>query len=235
MSHRALVPFLTLLVATAIAAPAAAAGDPSTTFDAAAQQATSPDAALAALVEGNRRFVAGEGLRRDLRLQASATSHGQYPFAAVLSCLDSRSAPEIVFDQGIGDIFVGRVAGNVVDELMLGSLEFATVVAGAKLIVVMGHTECGAVKAACDGVEVGHITAIVNEIVPAVDASSTAPGTDRSSKNHDFVLEVTRQNARMQVNEILRRSPILRELADDGRIRIVAALHDLATGEVTFD
>ena len=205
-----------------------------TTFDAAAQAAMTPDSALAALADGNRRFVAGDSLRRDYRRQVAATSHGQHPFAAVLSCVDSRSAPEIVFDQGIGDVFVGRVAGNVVDDLMLGSLEFATSVAGAKLVVVMGHTECGAVKAACDGVEMGHIGELVEEIAPAVDAVTTPPGADRSSKNHDFVLAVTRQNVQMQVNEILRKSEILRDLAAKGAIRIVPAMHDLATGEVTF-
>lgn len=232
---RLTVPTLLLIACTAGVAVPGRADDsrPYRTFDAAAQQATPPDEALAKLVEGNRRFVAGESFDRDLRRQAVLTAAAQHPFAVVLSCLDSRSAPEIVFDQGIGDIFVGRVAGNVVDDLMLGSLEFATAVAGARLIVVLGHSGCGAVKAACDGVEMGHVTAIVEQIAPAVDAVD-APPADRSGANDRFVAAVTERNARMQANEILRRSPIVRELVAAGTLRIVPAVHDLATGRVTF-
>jgi carbonic anhydrase len=234
-THQAFLRAAATVAALALGSAAAAQDAPTyTTHDAASQAAMTPDAALAELAAGNRRFLDGETHQRDLRRQALVTSAAQHPFAAVLSCLDSRGAPEIVFDQGFGDIFVGRVAGNVVDELMIGSLEYATAVAGARLIVVMGHTECGAVKAACDGVEMGHITDVVREIVPAVDAVSTPPGTVRTSKNGDFVVEVTRQNAHMQVNEILRRSPIVRDLVDAGKVRIVSALHDIATGAVTF-
>lgn len=199
------------------------------------QAATSPADAIERLKAGNVRFVAGESFDRDYSAQAEQTSaEGQYPWAVVLSCLDSRSTPEKVFDQGIGDLFVGRVAGNVVSDNMLGSFEFATKVAGAKAIVVMGHTACGAVMGACDGVEMGNLTTLLNEIEPAIDATFTEPGTDRSSANADFVHKVTKLNAQMQVNEILRRSDVIREMVDAGELVVVPAIHDLSTGEVTF-
>ncbi len=189
----------------------ALADDHYRTFDQEAQQALTPDQALEILKAG-----------------------GQFPFAVVLSCLDSRSAPEVVFDQGVGDIFVGRVAGNVVDTNLLGSFEFATAAAGSKLIVVMGHTACGAVKGACDGVEVGNLTALLDEIEPAIDAVQTPVGTDRSSANTEFVNQVIETNVRMQVNELLRRSDVIRGLVDQGQVKVVGAVHDLATGEVRF-
>jgi len=204
------------------------------TFDQEAQAALSPDQALALLKEGNARFVAGESIERDLIAQQKATADGQYPFAVVLSCLDSRSAPEVVFDQGIGDLFVGRVAGNVVDEDLLGSFEFATAAAGSKLIVVMGHTACGAVKGACDGVELGNLTLLLDEIEPAIDAVQTPAGTDRSSANAEFVNRVVETNVRMQVNELLRRSDVIRGQVEQGQVKVVGAVHDLATGEVRF-
>ncbi len=210
------------------------ADDSYQTFDQAAQAALTPDEALQLLKDGNARFVAGESTERNLVEQQRETSRGQYPFAVVLSCLDSRSAPEIVFDQGIGDLFVGRVAGNVVDTNLLGSFEFATAAAGSKLIVVMGHTACGAVKGACDGVEVGNLTALLDEIEPAIDAVDTPTGTDRSSANVEFVNRVVETNVRMQVNELLRRSDVVRGLVDEGQVRVVGAVHDLSTGEVTF-
>jgi len=210
------------------------ADDDYRTFDQEAQQALTPDQALEILKEGNARFVAGESIDRDLIEQQRDTAGGQFPFAVVLSCLDSRSAPEVVFDQGVGDIFVGRVAGNVVDTNLLGSFEFATAAAGSKLIVVMGHTACGAVKGACDGVEVGNLTALLDEIEPAIDAVSTPIGTDRSSANTEFVNRVIETNVRMQVNELLRRSDVIRGLVDEGQVKVVGAVHDLATGEVRF-
>ena len=204
------------------------------TFDQAAQAALTPDQALQMLKDGNARFVAGESYDRDLIAQQKATAGGQYPFAVVLSCLDSRSAPEVVFDQGVGDLFVGRVAGNVVDTNLLGSFEFATAAAGAKLIVVMGHTACGAVKGACDGVELGNLTALLDEIEPAIDAVSTPVGTDRSSANTAFVNEVIETNVQMQVNELLRESAVIRGLVAEGKVKVVGAVHDLASGEVKF-
>lgn len=224
-----------LIAAAAIAvSPLAWSDDHYQTFDAEAQATLTPDQALQLLKDGNARFVAGDSIDRDLIEQQKATSAGQFPFAVVLSCLDSRSAPEVVFDQGVGDIFVGRVAGNVVDTNLLGSFEFATAAAGSKLIVVMGHTACGAVKGACDGVELGNLTALLNEIEPAIDAVSTPVGTDRSSANTEFVNQVIETNVRMQVNELLRRSDVIRGLVDQGRVKVVGAVHDISTGEVTF-
>ena len=226
---------VSLIAAAAFAASTVAfADDHYQTFDQEAQQALTPDAALEILKDGNARFVAGESIDRDLIDQQRDTAGGQFPFAVVLSCLDSRSAPEVVFDQGVGDIFVGRVAGNVVDTNLLGSFEFATAAAGSKLIVVMGHTACGAVKGACDGVEVGNLTALLDEIEPAIDAVSTPVGTDRSSANTEFVNRVIETNVRMQVNELLRRSDVVRGLVEEGQVKVVGAVHDLATGEVTF-
>jgi len=226
---------VSVTVAALIAAsPTLFADDHYETFDQEAQQALTPDGALEILKEGNARFVAGESYDRDLIDQQIDTAGGQFPFAVVLSCLDSRSAPEVVFDQGVGDIFVGRVAGNVVDTNLLGSFEFATAAAGSKLIVVMGHTACGAVKGACDGVEVGNLTALLDEIEPAIDAVSTPAGTDRSSANNEFVNRVVETNVRMQVNELLRRSDVVRGLVDEGQVKVVGAVHDLATGEVRF-
>ena len=203
-------------------------------MDQEAQTALTPDQALQLLKDGNARYVAGESTDRDLLDEQKATAGGQFPFAVVLSCLDSRSAPEIVFDQGVGDIFVGRVAGNVVDTNLLGSFEFATAAAGSKVIVVMGHTACGAVKGACDGVELGNLTALLDEIEPAIDAVSTPVGTDRSSANTEFVNRVIETNVNMQVNELLRRSDVVRGLVEEGKVKVVGAVHDLATGEVRF-
>lgn len=224
------------LIAAAVIAvsPLAWADDHYKTFDQEAQATLTPDEALQLLKEGNARFVAGESIDRDLIEQQKATSAGQYPFAVVLSCLDSRSAPEVVFDQGVGDLFVGRVAGNVVDTNLLGSFEFATAAAGSKVIVVMGHTACGAVKGACDGVELGNLTALLDEIEPAMDAVSTPVGVDRSSANIEFVNDVVETNVRMQVNELVRRSDVVRELVEAGQVKVVGAVHDISTGEVTF-
>lgn len=205
---------------------------PYVTFDQAKQDAMTPDKALEKLEAGNRRFVEGTGHNRDLSAQAAQTASGQYPFAVVLSCLDSRSAPEVIFDQGVGDLFVGRVAGNVVNDDMLGSLEFATQVAGAKLIMVMGHSACGAVMGACDGVELGHLTGLLAKIMPAVEATSSAPDAERDSSNAKFVAAVTEANAKMQAADILRRSPIIKALVDAGEVKIVPAIHNLSTGEV---
>jgi carbonic anhydrase len=226
---------VSFFAAAAVAASSVAFADNHyRTFDQEAQQALTPDAALEILKEGNARFVAGESIDRDLIDQQRDTAGGQFPFAVVLSCLDSRSAPEVVFDQGVGDIFVGRVAGNVVDTNLLGSFEFATAAAGSKLIVVMGHTACGAVMGACDGVEVGNLTALLDEIEPAIDAVQTPVGADRSSANTEFVNQVIETNVRMQVNELLRRSDVIRDLVEQGQVKVVGAVHDLATGEVRF-
>ncbi|MFO0872364.1 MAG: carbonic anhydrase family protein [Phycisphaerales bacterium] len=197
------------------------------------QQAMTPDQALAHLKEGNARFVSGKSERRDFPAQVRATSKGQYPFAVVLSCIDSRSAPEIVFDQGLGDLFVPRVAGNYMQADLLGSTEFATKVAGAKLVVVMGHTECGAVKGACDNVQLGNLTTVIDAIRPAVNAVQNVPGA-RDSHNGPFVLAVTEENVRLNVEKVRTDSPILRDLEKSGQIKVVGAMHNIATGEVVF-
>lgn len=207
---------------------------PYVTFDAAKQDAMTPEMAIDKLKAGNRRFVKGSMHNRDLSAQAQRTAAGQYPFAVVLSCLDSRSAPEIIFDQGVGDLFVARVAGNVISDDMLGSFEFATKVAGSKVIVVMGHSACGAVMGACDGVELGHLTGLLAKITPAVEATPVAADAQRNASNAAFVEAVTEANTKLQVAEILRQSPILKALVDEGQIKVVPAMHNLSTGEVKF-
>ena len=203
------------------------------TIDKQAQADVSPDAALDRLMEGNRRFVAGQSLHRDYRAQAQATANGQYPIAVVLSCMDSRSAPEVVFDQGIGDVFVTRVAGNYATADILGSMEYGTKVAGAKLIVVMGHTECGAVKGACDNVQLGNLTTVINAIRPAVEDVKDV-GDDRSSHNKKLLLQATQANVRRTLADIRAKSPILAELEKSGQLKIVGAMHDITSGEVTL-
>jgi len=202
-------------------------------IDKAQQTAMTSDQALGRLSEGNHRFVAGTELHRDYAAQRQATATGQYPFAVVLSCIDSRSAPEIVFDQGIGDLFVPRIAGNYAQADILGSMEFATKVAGAKLVVVMGHTECGAIKGACDDVQMGNLTTVIKAIRPAVEGVKDVT-TDRTSKNKQFVREVTDMNVRLTIEKIRHDSPIMRGLEESGQIKIVGAMYDVATGRVSF-
>jgi carbonic anhydrase len=192
------------------------------------QQAMTPAAALARLREGNGRFVANTPRARDWSAKVAATAAGQYPFAAVLSCMDSRAPVEIVFDQGLGDVFAVRVAGNVVNEDELGSLEYAAKV-GAKLIVVLGHTSCGAVKGAIDGVELGNLTGLLHKIQPAVEAAQC-----RDSKSEACVTSVAEQNVRQSMREIRARSPYLAEYLDKGKVELVGAMYDVATGKVTF-
>ena len=198
-----------------------------------AQAAITPGKALEMLEEGNRRFVSAKTLARDLPAQVRQTAKGQYPFAVVVSCLDARIPPEIVFDRGIGDLFVARVAGNFVNDDILGSLEFATKLAGAKLIVVMGHTECGAIKGACDGVQLGLLTATLANINPAV-AAVQGDFTARSSKDAAFVQAVAEMNVQLTMQTLRDRSVVLREMLDNGEIGMVGAMYDVGTGKVTF-
>lgn len=199
-----------------------------------AQAAITPARALEMLKEGNERFVGGDSVGRNLLAQVKLTSKGQFPFAAIVSCLDSRIPPEMVFDQGIGDIFVARVAGNFVNDDILGSLEFATRLAGAKLIVVMGHTECGAVKGACDAAQLGLLTATLANINPAVDAVQ-GNHTPRSSKNAKFVQAVTEMNVQLAMQKLRARSVVLREMIDKNEIGLVGAMYDVSSGKVTFN
>jgi carbonic anhydrase len=199
----------------------------------ASQAAMTPGQVLAELRAGNARFVAGRPLARDYRAEVKATAAGQYPVAAVLSCIDSRQPIEMVLDQGIGDVFSARIAGNVLNDDILGSLEFACKVSGAKLIAVIGHSNCGAIKGAADGVELGNLTGLLARIEPAVE-SVPDNGQPRNSKNHEFVEKVSEANVRLVMRQIRERSPILREMLDKGQIGLVGGMYDLATGEVHF-
>jgi carbonic anhydrase len=197
------------------------------------QQAITPQRALELLKQGNKRFVNNLKYNRNLLEQANETSEGQYPFAVILSCIDSRTSAELIFDQGLGDIFSVRIAGNVINEDILGSMEFGCKVAGSKIIVVLGHTKCGAVKGACDHVEMGNLTALLAKIQPAVAAESTTK-ENRNSSNADFVDNVTSINVRQVVKSIVARSPILASLIEIGQIGIVGGMHNIETGEVLF-
>ena len=219
-------------VALLLCAAPALAG-PAGTQDRESQAAMTPDEALRLLREGNERFASGLTVRRDLGQQVEATSGGQFPFAAVLGCIDSRVPPELVFDTGIGDIFSSRTAGNVADDEILGGLEFATKVAGARLIVVLGHTQCGAVKGACDGVRLGHLTATLALVGPALAASNGVAGPHDSS-NPAYVQRVTEENVRLTARSVIEHSEILGELVEQGRLRVVPALYDVASGRVSF-
>jgi carbonic anhydrase len=197
------------------------------------QAAITPAKAIEMLKQGNDRFVSGDSIERDLIAQVKQTSKGQFPFAAVVSCLDSRIPPAIVFDQGIGDLFVARVAGNFVNDDILGSLEFATKLAGAKLILVMGHTECGAVKGACDAAQLGLLTTTLASINPAVKAVQ-GDYTPRNSQNAKFVQAVAEMNVRLTMQKLRDRSVVLREMIDKGEIGLVGAMYDVNNGKVMF-
>jgi carbonic anhydrase len=197
------------------------------------QAAMAPQSALVELKAGNARFVAGHPLVRNQIADVKATASGQYPFAVVLSCLDSRQPIEIVLDQGIGDIFSARIAGNVLNGDILGSMEFACNVSGAKLIAVIGHSNCGAIKGAIDDVELGNLTGLLAKIKPAIDAVPASVQA-RTSKNYSFVDQVSEANVRLVMKEISERSPILREMIDKGQIKLVGGMYDLSTGKVQF-
>jgi carbonic anhydrase len=189
--------------------------------------------ALQELKDGNQRFVQKKQLSRDLMQQVSETSTGQFPFATVLSCIDSRVSSELIFDQGIGDIFSVRIAGNFVNEDILGSMEFASKLAGTKLVLVLGHTACGAVKGACDHARLGNLTALINKIEPAVDAvKEPADESMRNSSNIDFVNDVAEVNVKMTIDNIRAQSQVLKEMEDAGKIQILGGMYDIKTGEV---
>ena len=192
-----------------------------------------PQAALGELKIGNARFVSGHPLQRDLPAEVKATAPGQYPFAVILSCLDSRQPSEIVFDQGIGDIFSARVAGNVLNDDILGSMEFACKVSGAKLIAVVGHSHCGAIKGAIDNVELGNLTGLLARVKPAIDRVSY-DARPRNSKSDEFVGKVAEANVHLVMQQIRERSPILRDLLAAGKIGLVGGMYDLSSGEVHF-
>jgi carbonic anhydrase len=187
------------------------------------------------LREGNARFVNNLKANRDLLAQANETRNGQWPFATILSCIDSRTSAELIFDQGLGDVFSIRIAGNIVNTDILGSMEYASKAAGAKLVVVVGHTSCGAVKGACDHVEMGNLTELLSKLQPAVYQETTfRKAEERTSKNRDFVENVAAINVRRSVRSIVERSAIVERLIRDGAIGIVGAMHNLDSGEVEF-
>lgn len=197
------------------------------------QSSMSPADAIQMLKDGNARFLDGAMLNRDLLAQVEQTGSGQYPFAAVVSCIDSRIPTEIVFDQGVGDIFNARIAGNFVNTDILGSLEFATAAAGSKAIIVMGHTHCGAVKGAADNVKLGNLTATLEKIKPAIDAVKDVEG-ERNSKNAEFVQKIADKNVELTIEKIKKDSPVIRDLYEKGEVAIVGAMYDVETGKVTF-
>lgn len=204
------------------------------TMTAELQNTLTPTLAVDMLKQGNRRFLDQQFLQRNYLDQVEQTASGQYPIAAVVSCIDSRVPAETIFDQGIGDIFSVRIAGNFINEDILGSLEFSCKLAGAKVIVVLGHTSCGAVKGACDHAELGNLTQMLHKIKPAVDAIETAPGVDRSSANIGFVNEVAWENVRQSVDAIKSNSAVLSQMLEESEIDIVGAMYDVKTGKVTF-
>lgn len=197
------------------------------------QAAITPEMALELLKEGNNRFINNLKENRNLLQQANETSDGQHPFAVILSCIDSRTSVELIFDQGLGDVFSVRVAGNIINEDILGSMEFGCKVAGSKIIMVIGHTKCGAVKGACDHVEMGNLTALLSKIQPAV-YDETTEFDNRNSSNDEFVEKVAAINVKRTVHAIMERSPILKEMIETGEIGIVGGSHDVTTGQVTF-
>ncbi len=190
--------------------------------------------AIEMLRKGNERFLHNKLLTRKHDQQIAATAGGQHPFAIILSCIDSRIPTETIFDQGIGDIFNARIAGNFVNEDILGSMEFACRLAGVKLIVVMGHTSCGAVKGACDDAKLGNLTQLLDKIMPAVNSTKTASGEERNSNNSDFVNRVAERNVEMTTEDIVTKSPVLRDLYNQNEIDIVPAMYDVTTGKVYF-
>lgn len=199
----------------------------------AASKANTPDQALDLLRTGNERFCKGVPLQRNLLEEAKATSAKQEPFAAIVSCIDSRTSSELIFDQGIGDVFNARIAGNIVNDDLIGSLEFATKVAGAKLIAIIGHTKCGAVAGAVNDVKMGHLTGLLERISPAVKNASLGQ-SPTAVKEPAFVDKCAEENVRLQAKQLKEQSPIIRELIEKGALRIVGGIHDLETGQVRF-
>ena len=199
------------------------------------QLTMTPDKALNFLKEGNERFQNNLKANRNLLQQVNATAEGQFPFATILSCIDSRVSAELVFDQGLGDVFSIRIAGNFVNEDILGSMEFASKLAGTKVIVVLGHSSCGAIKGACDHARLGNLTALIKKIEPVVDAVEKPLEAElRNSSNLEFVDAVSKKNVEMTLVNIRERSEIIKEMEDNAEIKIIGAMYDIATGVVEF-
>jgi carbonic anhydrase len=194
------------------------------------QKAMTPQQALTRLKEGNQRFVESHQTKRDYPQQVVETSIGQFPFAIVLGCVDSRVPPELIFDLGIGDVFSARIAGNFVNPDILGSMEFATKVVGSKLILVLGHTMCGAIQGAYQDVELGNLTGLLDKLKPAVEAAKESSSSDGDPS----IDAIAKMNVRLTIKNIKKESPILKELWENGDIAIEGAMYDVATGKVTF-
>ena len=194
------------------------------------QTNVTPQKALEILIEGNKRFMNNLKANRNLLQQVNETSDGQFPFAVILSCIDSRTSAELIFDQGLGDIFSVRIAGNCVNEDILGSMEFACKVAGARLVMVLGHSKCGAIKGACDDVRMGNLTTLLSKIRPAVD--DTPELGERNSTNSFFVEAVAHRNVELAMEQVVDRSPILKDMIASGEIGLVGGMYDVATGAV---
>ena len=197
------------------------------------QEGITPQQALEILQDGNKRFIQNLKVNRNLLEQINSTRDGQWPFAVILSCIDSRTSAELIFDQGLGDVFSVRIAGNIINEDILGSMEFACKIAGSKFIMVLGHSKCGAIKGACDHVEMGNLSTLLAKIEPSVTAEKTTT-ENRSSSNPNFVENVARINVKRNVKEILDRSEILRDMVEQGKIGIGGAMYDVETGTVAF-
>jgi carbonic anhydrase len=197
------------------------------------QATTTPEKALRFLTEGNYRFLNNLKRNRNLLQQVNETRDGQFPFAAVLSCIDSRTSAELVFDQGLGDIFSIRIAGNVINDDILGSMEFACKVAGSKLVVVLGHSKCGAIKGACDGVQMGNLSTLLNKIQPSVYFEKTVT-EDRTSANAEFVEKVTEIQVKKSVESIVERSVVLRGMIENKEVGLIGAIYNVETGEAQF-
>lgn len=193
----------------------------------------SPLAAIDLLKKGNERFVSNLKMNRNLLQQVNETSDGQHPFAVILSCIDSRTSAELIFDQGLGDIFSVRIAGNIQNEDILGSMEFSCKVAGAKVVVVLGHTKCGAIKGACDHVKMGNLSALLDKVKPAMDLEKTVTD-NRNASNADYVEKVASLNVRNTKKEILEKSSILKAMIESGEIALIGAMYDVDTGIVNF-
>ncbi len=199
------------------------------------QSTMTPEKSLQYLKEGNVRFQNNLKANRNLLEQVNDTSDGQFPFATILSCIDSRVSAELVFDQGLGDVFSVRIAGNFVNKDILGSMEFACKLAGTKLLVVLGHTACGAVKGACDDAKLGNLTGMLAKIKPAVEAVPEPKDVNlRNSKNPEFVDNVSAKNVQLTIDRILDESDVLADMQNNGEIKIVGAMYDINNGAVTF-
>lgn len=197
------------------------------------QMSLTPEKALQILKEGNKRFINNLKLNRNFLEQVNETSSGQFPFATILSCIDSRTSAELIFDQGLGDIFSIRIAGNILNEDILGSMEFATKVVGTKIIVVLGHTKCGAIVGACNGVEMGNLTTLLNKVQPAIYNEKTTTD-NRTGSNEVFVSNVTNLNVKLTIERIRRESPIIAEMEQQGLIKIVGGIYEVENGNVHF-